>query len=64
MDSSTVEMLFEEVKMGIPKTSSKFAPLTEVQNQIWDKMVIQVEEIKAMGQIPTLSIMNIRNTRN
>ena len=51
MDSSVIERLYVEIVIGIPKTSSKFAPLTEAQDLIWDKIATEVEEMKAMGGI-------------
>lgn len=51
METSVIERLYAEIVMGIPKASSKFAPLTEAQSQIWDKIAGEVQEIKDMGGI-------------
>jgi hypothetical protein len=51
MDSSVIERLYVEVVLGIPKTESKFAPLTEAYSLIWDNISRDVAEIKAKGGI-------------
>ena len=51
MDSSVIERLYTEIVLGIPKTASKFAPLTEAYSLIWDKIAGEVEEIKKQGGI-------------
>jgi len=51
MNSSIIERLYVEIVLGIPKTESKFAPLTEAYNLIWDKVAAEVEEMKKSGGI-------------
>jgi len=51
MDSSVIERLYVEIVLGISKNDSKFAPLSEAYSSIWDKIAVEVEEIKQMGGI-------------
>ena len=51
MDTKVLERLCVEALSGIPKSESLLAPLTPAQSQMWDRIIVQGEEIKAKGGI-------------
>ncbi len=64
MNSSVIERLYVEIILGIPKESSKYAPLTEAYELIWDKIDADVKELKKQGgtisipsEIPDIEIV-------
>jgi hypothetical protein len=49
METNVLERLSVEILLGITKEKSKYAPLTAELSASWDKMVVEIKEIKAMG---------------
>lgn len=51
MDTSVLERIQVEILTNIPKTNSRYAPLTGELDILWDDIVVGFEKIKAAGGI-------------
>ena len=48
-NKSRIERMLVEIGLGISKEDSLLNPLSSEESETWDKLVIQVAEIKANG---------------
>ena len=74
IDTSVLERISVEIVLGISKEQSKFAPLSAELEATWDKITVEMEELKAKGfgidivsEIPDIEItakMRLKTSTN